>query len=146
CVSVGLPWRVPRLPAGGVEPAACYGDDGGSGGRTPGADAGSLAVALVHEFQHSKVSALLVLVPLHRAGTATAHYAPWRPDPRPLGGLLQGAYAYLGLVDLWGVQRLREPGAAARLAHFEFARWLPAVRRVVLALSPSRRRPPAGER
>src|SRR5262249_21163950 len=38
------------------------------------------------------------------------------------------------------------PGAAARLAHFEFARWLPAVRRVLLTLSRSGRLTAAGER
>lgn len=28
-------------------------------------------------------------------------YAPWRDDARPVSGLLQGAYAYLGLSRFW---------------------------------------------
>src|SRR5262249_61074559 len=86
------------------------------------------------------------LVPLHHAGSEAGCYAPWRPDPRPLGGLVQGAYAYLGLVDLWQVQRLAEPEAQSRLAHFEYARWLPGVRRVLQTLADSGRLTEAGER
>jgi HEXXH motif-containing protein len=146
-LSTGLAALVPLQPtAWKGESSASFSEACGSVALTPPADGRALAVALVHEFQHSKLSALLDLVPLHQAGTAAAHYAPWRPDPRPLGGLFQGAYAYLGLVDLWGVQRLREPEAPARLAHFEFARWLPAVRRVLLTLSRSGRLTAAGER
>jgi uncharacterized protein len=28
-------------------------------------------------------------------------FAPWRTDPRPIGGLFQGVYAFLGVADLW---------------------------------------------
>jgi HEXXH motif-containing protein len=61
-----------------------------------------LAAALVHEIQHSKLAAVMDLVPLHSAGPEERHWAPWRPDPRPLDALLQGLYAHLALADFWG--------------------------------------------
>lgn len=86
-------------------------------------DAATLAVTLIHEFQHAKLSALLGLVPLYELRTGTRYYAPWRDDPRPLGGLLQGAYAFLGVTDFWRVHRGAVGAASADLASFEFARW-----------------------
>ncbi|MGW2655390.1 HEXXH motif domain-containing protein [Streptomyces sp. NPDC001478] len=62
------------------------------------------AATLVHELQHTKLSALTTLVPLHHEDAAPRHFAPWRPDPRPFDGLLQGAYSHLALADYW--QRL----------------------------------------
>ncbi|WP_405873659.1 aKG-HExxH-type peptide beta-hydroxylase [Streptomyces sp. NBC_00005] len=60
-----------------------------------------LALTLLHEFQHSKLSALTDLVPLYEPGGPACLYAPWRPDPRPPGGLLQGIYAHLGDLAFW---------------------------------------------
>ncbi|MGK5631364.1 HEXXH motif domain-containing protein, partial [Streptomyces sp. URMC 123] len=65
---------------------------------------GHLAATVVHELQHAKLSALAELVPLHTAGPTPLHWAPWRVDPRPFDGLLQGAYSHLALADYW--QRL----------------------------------------
>jgi HEXXH motif-containing protein len=87
------------------------------------ADAVALAVGLVHEFQHAKLGALMDLLPLHSADRAARYYAPWRDDPRPLGGLLHGTYAFLAVADFWRVQRTVTPPQEARFAHFEFARW-----------------------
>ncbi|TMU97330.1 HEXXH motif domain-containing protein [Streptomyces sp. DASNCL29] len=82
----------------------------------------TLAAALVHEAQHIKLSALMDLVPLIEGGLEKIHYAPWRLDPRPLRGLLQGVYAFLGVTGFWW-DRLRraEPGPARDTAAFEFA-------------------------
>jgi HEXXH motif-containing protein len=62
--------------------------------------AADFAVALVHEFQHSKLSAVLDIVPLYE-DSDRMFFAPWRIDPRPVGGLFQGVYAFLGVADLW---------------------------------------------
>ncbi|MFF4036715.1 HEXXH motif domain-containing protein [Streptomyces sp. NPDC001816] len=82
-----------------------------------------LAAALVHEAQHIKLSALLDLVTLLRGGLEETHYAPWRADPRPLRGILQGVYAFLGVASFW--QALREgtglSDAERAQADFEFA-------------------------
>lgn len=61
----------------------------------------AFAATLVHELQHAKLAALSDLTTLHRAGPEARYFAPWRPDPRPFDGLLQGAYAHLGLADFF---------------------------------------------
>ncbi|MFF6997267.1 HEXXH motif-containing putative peptide modification protein [Streptomyces sp. NPDC008313] len=59
------------------------------------------AATLVHELQHTKLGALGDLVTLHHAGDEARYFAPWRSDPRPYGGLLQGAYSHLALADFF---------------------------------------------
>jgi HEXXH motif-containing protein len=100
-------------------------------------DVESLAVTLVHEFQHVKLGALHDIIPLYTPGSNTASYSPWRDDPRPLSGLLHGAYAYLGITDFWRTQRELYDLAGMQdsmVAHFEFARWREQTWRVVDAL------------
>ncbi|MFD7446479.1 aKG-HExxH-type peptide beta-hydroxylase [Streptomyces sp. NPDC059909] len=60
-----------------------------------------IASTLVHELQHTKLAALGTLVPLHHEEAAPRHFAPWRSDPRPFDGLLQGAYSHVALADYW---------------------------------------------
>lgn len=83
-------------------------------------DACMLASTLAHEVQHVKLSALLDLVPLTRPDDGRRFYAPWREDPRPISGLLQGAYAYLGVSGFWRRQRELRHELDAQV---EFARW-----------------------
>jgi HEXXH motif-containing protein len=59
------------------------------------------AATLVHEFQHAKMSAIRRLIPLYDREAAGRFHAPWRPDPRPVGALVQGVYAFLGVADFW---------------------------------------------
>ncbi|MBT2387559.1 HEXXH motif-containing putative peptide modification protein, partial [Streptomyces sp. ISL-11] len=63
--------------------------------------AADLAAVLVHETQHSKLSVLHDLLPLHHARPHAAYRVAWRSDPRPLAGVLQGTYAHLALADFW---------------------------------------------
>lgn len=65
------------------------------------ATATAFAATLVHEIQHAKLAALSDMMTLHHAGSAARHFAPWRPDPRPYDGLLQGAYSHLALADFF---------------------------------------------
>ncbi|MFI8822656.1 aKG-HExxH-type peptide beta-hydroxylase [Streptomyces sp. NPDC053431] len=81
----------------------------------------TMAVTLVHEFQHTKLGALLHLLTLEEDGGAERHHAPWRDDPRPLSGLLQGAYAFLGITDFWSRYLDRAPLTERARAEFEFA-------------------------
>ena len=87
-------------------------------------DPHSFAVTLAHESQHAKLSGLLDLIPLTQPDDGSRYYAPWRDDPRPLSGLLQGAYAHMGIAAFWRVER-REPHPEDLLlrAHTEFAQW-----------------------
>ncbi|MFJ8020487.1 HEXXH motif domain-containing protein [Streptomyces sp. NPDC096311] len=83
-----------------------------------------LGVALVHEFRHTLLNGLIFLTPLFEE-CDELFYAPWRDDPRPLGGLVHGAYAFSGVAHYW-----RTRGAEG-LAGFEHALWRSAVRGVL---------------
>jgi uncharacterized protein len=113
-----------RAPQGGSErfSATCRDAFGAVGIALP-ADPESLVELLLHEVQHVKLCALLDLVELHRDDGRTRYYAPWRPEPRPVGALLQGAYAHLAVTDYWRVRRSRGPATGERDAHVEFAYW-----------------------
>jgi uncharacterized protein len=100
------------------------------------------AETLVHEMQHLKLSALTDIVTLVRPDDNRRYYAPWRDDPRPLRGLLQGAYAYLGVSGFWRRQR-RFP-AGRRQPETEFARWREVTAGVVETLRSSGGLTPAG--
>ena len=76
-----------------------------------------LASTLVHELQHTKLAALAALTPMHHEDATPRHFAPWRSDPRPFDGLLQGAYSHLALADYW--QRFAL--GAERLSHRDHA-------------------------
>jgi HEXXH motif-containing protein len=94
----------------------------------------TLAETLVHEFQHVKLCGLLDMVPLAAAGEQKV-YAPWRQDPRPAGGLLQGIYAHLGIVRFWQAQRHAEAGRDGQLrAQVHVARWGRAVEQATQTL------------
>jgi HEXXH motif-containing protein len=87
-------------------------------------DAAQLAVTLVHESQHHKLGALSHLLTLCEASGHRRYYAPWRDDPRPLAGVLQGAYAFTGITQFWRMHRHQAlPPADRAAADFEFALW-----------------------
>ncbi|MGW4161764.1 aKG-HExxH-type peptide beta-hydroxylase [Streptomyces sp. NPDC004788] len=65
------------------------------------ADGQGMAETLVHELHHSKLATLHEIVPLYGPGRDAVHQVGWRPDPRPVAGVLHGAYAHLALADLW---------------------------------------------
>jgi HEXXH motif-containing protein len=83
-------------------------------------DAEQLAVTLVHETQHVELGALLHQLTFLRAADGPLCYAPWRDDPRPVAGLLQGIYAFAGITDFW---RVRRGSGGGPLAELEFALW-----------------------
>lgn len=61
-----------------------------------------LAEALVHEYHHGKLNTLLAADPLILGPTGEAlYYSPWRPDPRPLLGVLHGAFVFHAILDFW---------------------------------------------
>lgn len=115
----GLVTLVPRPRAERFRPhSASSGDAFGAALASVPDDGEQLASTLVHEFQHNKLSAFMHLFTLYddQGGGGRLHYAPWRDDPRPLGGLLQGVYAFFGVTGFW--RRRQHP-----LGRFEFALW-----------------------
>ncbi|MBE1534355.1 HEXXH motif domain-containing protein [Actinomadura algeriensis] len=105
-----------------------------------------LAVTLAHEVQHTKLTGLLDVVPLTRPDDGSRYYAPWRTDPRPVSGLLQGAYAHLGIAAFWRTQRHHETGDSALRAQADFARWRTATDLIVRTLAATGALTPDGER
>ena len=101
--------------------SASTGEAFGSVMVSPAFDAVTLAVSLVHEFQHIKLGGLMHLGPLTSDDDRPRYYAPWRDDPRPLGGLVQGVYAFIGIAAFWREHRRNVSGVDARIADFEYA-------------------------
>jgi len=105
-----------------------------------------MAEAMVHEFQHIKLCGLMDMLPLVEP-SADRGYAPWRDDPRPMEGMLQGVYAFTGVMRFWDVQRHREadPDAILR-ASVLYERWRLAIETVTGALLASGCLNPLGTR
>jgi hypothetical protein len=99
---------------------------------TPPLDAVRFAVALVHEAAHSRLEMLGDLTPLVLAGDgARVHFAPWRPDPRPLAAVLHGAFAYSRMAAFWAARWARPLHAGDRQAAYELA-WCRGALRLAL--------------
>ena len=143
---VGLGAIVPlRSPATGSISAAARTAFGSISASLP-EDGAGLALLMIHEAQHVKLGALLNFVRLYRSGGQPVHHAPWRADPRPVGALLQGTYAHLGVTDYWRMRRHLDPEPRAATARFEYAYWLEQTRRATGTLARSGELTAAGER
>jgi HEXXH motif-containing protein len=120
-LAVGVTSLVP-LPSGdGWDTrSASTGEAFGAIMCSPPPDAETLAVSLGHEFMHIKLGGLMHLVPLTQTAGVPSLYAPWRDDPRPPGGLLQGVYAFFGIAAFWR-QQCRAVPSDNRLHDFEYA-------------------------
>ncbi|MBG0826240.1 FxsB family radical SAM/SPASM domain protein [Planomonospora sp. ID67723] len=105
-------------------------------------DPATLALLLIHEFQHVKLGAILDILDLYDEQDTRLFYAPWRDDPRPLEGLLQGTYAHLAVTDFWRVRRRAVPGRGNE----QFARWRRQTADAVETLASSGALTPLGER
>lgn len=65
-------------------------------------DASVLVEAIVHEYHHDKLNAILSVDPLITGPTAQPiFYSPWRKDSRPLLGILHGAYVFQAILTFW---------------------------------------------
>ena len=106
----------------------------------------TMAETFVHEFQHVKLGALMDMVRLVEADGGKV-YAPWREDPRPARGLLQGIYAHLGVARFWNSQQHVATGPDDLLrAQVVFARWRQAVGEAIRALLAADCLTPEGQR
>ncbi|MBM0204617.1 hypothetical protein JNW90_17175, partial [Micromonospora sp. STR1s_5] len=97
---------------------------------------------LVHEWQHAKLGAVLDLYDLVEPGQGAPIRVPWRPDPRPPEGVLQGVYAHLAITQVWQSRAATDQGDASANA----ARFLAWTRDGADALLASRSLTAAGER
>lgn len=101
-------------------------------------DGESMALALAHEIQHTKLAALLDLFDFFQpTASDTLYYAPWRDDPRPLPALMHGTYAFLGVARFWQQERTVQTDDRVLTAHVEFARWRSASTETALIMRQS---------
>ncbi|MGK4582527.1 FxsB family cyclophane-forming radical SAM/SPASM peptide maturase [Kitasatospora sp. HPMI-4] len=126
-IRVGLGTITPLRPAqAGRDVSAAARQAFGTVGIARPATAPTLALLVTHEFQHVKLGAVLDFHDLYDPADQAHYYAPWRPDPRPLEGLLQGTYAHLAVSEYWAT-RVRAydglPGEPADHARVELATW-----------------------
>ncbi|GIH23814.1 hypothetical protein Aph01nite_21240 [Acrocarpospora phusangensis] len=110
------------------------------------ADPATLALLLIHEFQHVKLGALLDLFDLYDESDTTLYHAPWRQDPRPLEGLLQGTYAHIAVSDFWRVRRDRVTGPEQVRAREQYTLWRGHTEGAIETLSASGRLTVFGDR
>jgi HEXXH motif-containing protein len=61
----------------------------------------TMAEALIHEFSHNKLNALLRLDPVLTNAHAPLFSSPVRPDPRPLHGVLLAVHAFVPVARLY---------------------------------------------
>ncbi|SDF68651.1 HEXXH motif-containing protein [Lentzea fradiae] len=133
-LATGLTSLVPRPRVPFQNPSASTGEAFGSavvGRPTDGAD---LAATMVHEFQHIVLGGVLHLTKLYESDPRERIYAPWRDDPRPLSGVLQGVYAFFGVTAFWRELARAGTNPVDRRAWFEFAFWRGQVWRTLLVL------------
>jgi len=119
----GLDSLVPKPAVPFRQPSASTGEAFGSAIVALPADGATLAATLVHEFQHIRLGGLLHLVKLHDEDHRERFYTGWRDDPRPIGGVLQGVYAFFGVTAFWRALARAGDGITTRRAEFEFAYW-----------------------
>ncbi|MFG1639774.1 HEXXH motif domain-containing protein [Amycolatopsis sp. NPDC049252] len=141
---VGLDSLVPEPAVPFRLPSASTGEAFGSAIVAYGEDPATLAAALVHEFQHIQLGGLLHLARLSEDDPRERLYAPWRPDPRPVGGVVHGIYAFFGVTSFWRALAVAEPDH--ELAAFEFALWRGQVWHTLTAIRADGSLTPAGRR
>ncbi|MGV9364918.1 aKG-HExxH-type peptide beta-hydroxylase [Amycolatopsis sp. NPDC003731] len=118
---IGLDSIVPEPSFPFRLPSASSGEAFGSAVICRPDDPAALAATLLHEFQHIRLGGLLQLVRLHDDDRRQRIYAPWRDDPRPLGGVIHGIYAFFGVTAFYRALSAACPDDD--LAAFEFAHW-----------------------
>ena len=132
-IAAGVSVIVPLVPRSDLDSATSQAAFGAIATSLPRSPA-SMAETLIHEFQHSKLCGLMDMLPLIEM-SGKRGYAPWREDPRPMGGLLQGVYAFAGIVRFHDVQRRIEtdPGEILRSSVL-YERWRSTIEPVAGAL------------
>jgi uncharacterized protein len=118
-LAAGLRAVVPLQPGHGAYRSGTAWEAFGAVALALPSDPAVTAELLVHEFQHVKLNALLDLHDLITPGRHETLTVPWRPDARPLEGVLHGVYAHLAIADLW---RSRARTDATREAEAGFNR------------------------
>ncbi len=106
-------------------------------------DAAVLSALILHEMQHVKLTALCDMYNLFGRADDRLFSIPWRPDPRPVEGLLHGTYAHLAVAELWRIRSRHASDGAARGHFLMYRSW---VKQAIEILLKEDILMPAGER
>ncbi|MDX3541796.1 FxsB family cyclophane-forming radical SAM/SPASM peptide maturase [Streptomyces europaeiscabiei] len=121
-IAAGLTAVTPLAPApSGDDVSATSRHAFGAVGIALPRSAEDLALLLIHEYQHVKLGAMLDMFDLLDGLDDRRHHVLWRPDPRPLDAIVQGAYAHLAVADVWRI-RVRRGAAGVGTALYERSR------------------------
>ncbi|MDX2931330.1 FxsB family cyclophane-forming radical SAM/SPASM peptide maturase [Streptomyces ipomoeae] len=121
-IAAGLTTVTPLAPApsGDDVSATCRHAFGAVGIALP-RSAEDLAMLIIHEYQHVKLGAMLDMFDLLDGLDERRYRVLWRPDPRPLDAIVQGAYAHLAVADVWRI-RVRRGASGVGAALYERSR------------------------
>jgi len=103
----------------------------------------AFAEGLLHESRHVLLGGVMDLVPLTRPA-GRRYYSPWREDPRPIDGLLQGCYAFFAVTGFWRAQRHLGSAGERLRGDVAYARWRGATSDAADSLARSGELTPAG--
>lgn len=103
----------------------------------------TLALLLVHEFQHVKLGAVLDREELYDRGD-TRLFEAFGLTPRPIGSLFQAVYAHLAVTAFWGTRACGGMGLAR--SRSRFAHWRALTDEAVDLLADSGALTPLGKR
>ncbi|MEH0532509.1 FxsB family radical SAM/SPASM domain protein [Streptomyces stelliscabiei] len=110
-IAAGLTTVTPLTPApSGDDVSATSRHAFGAVGIALPRTAEDLAMLVVHEYQHVKLGAMLDMFDLLDGVDERRYRVLWRPDPRPLDAILQGAYAHHAVADVWRIRVRRGAG------------------------------------
>lgn len=135
-VPVAAAWIIPQhSPHPDRHVSSSNADGLGAVGISYTDDVPTLALGLWHETRHALLGAALIDVELHHADSTPRFYAGWRPDPRPVGALLQGACAFSAVTDFWRREREVAPDKQVwRRFSLELRRWWGDTREAIVQL------------
>ncbi|WP_144122973.1 aKG-HExxH-type peptide beta-hydroxylase [Catellatospora sichuanensis] len=114
-LATGLVSMVPLRSAPDLAASITHADAFGGFATTKPVSPADLAVAMVHEFQHSKLNALMDVFVLCEPD-ARRYTVAWRDDPRPLVGVIHGLYAFTAVARLWS-RLCHDPGLHDLASH-----------------------------
>jgi uncharacterized protein len=108
------------------------------------ADPVTLALLLIHEFQHVKLGAVLDLYDLYEQADDRLFHASWGEGKRSLERLFHGAYSHLAVTDFWRARQDITAGPAAEEAGKRFVHWRDHTRDAIKTLASSGSLTPLG--
>lgn len=145
-LAAGLTTIVPLASApNGREVSSTARDAFGAVAAALPVDPATLALLLMHEFQHVKLGAILDMYELFDRSDLRLFRVPWRDDARPFEGLLQGTYAHVAVAEFWLVRYLADGSNAAAAAQ-HFAHWRDGVAESIETIVSSGSLTPMGQR